>query len=176
MHRSIPILMAAVLVLSAPLAAQCAVTWSGQFGNTPIQAYSALAYDDGSGPALYFGEQGGVRRWRGPGTPFELVGTGSPYAVASLAVWNDGQGPALYATGYFTTAGGVTANGIAKWNGSTWSALGSGLVGNGYALAVYDDGSGSALYLAGISRAPAACRRRSSQNGTATRGRRSRRR
>ena len=33
--------------------------------------------------------------------------------------------------GYFTTAGGVTANYIAKWNGSAWSALGSGMNGRG---------------------------------------------
>jgi hypothetical protein len=33
----------------------------------------------------------------------------------------------VYAGGYFTTAGGVTVNRIAKWDGSNWSALGSGL-------------------------------------------------
>jgi hypothetical protein len=31
--------------------------------------------------------------------------------------------------GDFTTAGGILANGIAKWNGTNWSALGSGLAG-----------------------------------------------
>jgi len=36
------------------------------------------------------------------------------------------SGTDLYAGGSFTTAGGVSANYIAKWNGSTWSALGSG--------------------------------------------------
>ena len=30
------------------------------------------------------------------------------------------------AGGYFTMAGGVSANNIARWNGTTWSALGSG--------------------------------------------------
>lgn len=38
-----------------------------------------------------------------------------------------------------------TVNYIAKWNGSSWSALGSGLNGNVYALAV----SGTNLYVAG---------------------------
>jgi len=33
----------------------------------------------------------------------------------------------LVAGGDFTTAGGLPANRIAKWNGSEWSALGSGL-------------------------------------------------
>jgi hypothetical protein len=40
----------------------------------------------------------------------------------------------LYAGGYFTTAGGITANYIAKWNGSNWSALGSGMDNHVYAL------------------------------------------
>jgi len=50
--------------------------------------------------------------------------------------------------GDFTTAGGSAASFIAKWNGSSWSALGSGM-GGGYpnvsALAV----SGSDLYAGG---------------------------
>ena len=32
----------------------------------------------------------------------------------------------VYVGGVFTTAGGVPVNGIAKWDGSNWSALGSG--------------------------------------------------
>jgi hypothetical protein len=52
----------------------------------------------------------------------------------------DGSGN-LVAGGIFTTAGGVRARRIARWNGSTWSALGSGINGNVYALAV--DGSGN---------------------------------
>ena len=52
----------------------------------------------------------------------------------------------LYAGGWFTTAGGVAVNHIAKWDGSTWSALGSGLDGGVYALAV--DGAGN-LYAGG---------------------------
>ena len=33
----------------------------------------------------------------------------------------------MYAGGNFTTAGGVSANFIAKWDGTNWSALGSGM-------------------------------------------------
>jgi hypothetical protein len=36
------------------------------------------------------------------------------------------SGPALYAGGDFTTAGGGSANYLAKWNGASWSAMGSG--------------------------------------------------
>ena len=38
----------------------------------------------------------------------------------------DGSGN-LYIGGNFTVAGNVVANNIAKWNGSSWSALGSGM-------------------------------------------------
>src|SRR5688572_15469210 len=70
----------------------------------------------------------------------------------AFAVYDDGAGPALYAGGDFSSAGGVAASRIAKWNGSSWSALGSGLGGLGSsvrALAVWDDGSGPALFVAG---------------------------
>ncbi|MGD1044155.1 MAG: SdrD B-like domain-containing protein [Bacteroidota bacterium] len=43
--------------------------------------------------------------------------------VTALAV----IGTDLYAGGWFTTAGGIPAENIAKWDGTNWSALGSGL-------------------------------------------------
>src|SRR2546426_3380503 len=62
--------------------------------------------------------------------------------VLALAV----SGSDLYAGGEFTTAGGSAANYIAKWNGSSWAALGSGIdSGLVSALAV----SGSDLYAGG---------------------------
>jgi LPXTG-site transpeptidase (sortase) family protein len=54
-------------------------------------------------------------------------------SVRALAVDASGN---LYAGGSFTTAGGVAANRIAKWDGGTWSALGSGMNSYVYALAV----------------------------------------
>lgn len=66
--------------------------------------------------------------------------------------------PALYVGGEFTYAGGVTCNGIAKWTGSGWEALGTGGAFWGaapsvHALAVHDpDGNGAqpaALYAGG---------------------------
>lgn len=69
--------------------------------------------------------------------------------VYALAVFDDGSGEALYAGGYFSQAGGTAVNNIAKWNGTGWSALGSGTNNAVYALAVYDDGTGPALYVGG---------------------------
>jgi hypothetical protein len=50
-------------------------------------------------------------------------GAGYPY-VYSLTLDSNGN---LFAGGAFTAAGGVSATRIAKWNGTTWSALGSGI-------------------------------------------------
>ena len=52
----------------------------------------------------------------------------------------------MYAGGDFTTAGGSAANRIAKWNGSSWSSLGSGMNDRVLALAV----SGSDVYAGGL--------------------------
>lgn len=51
---------------------------------------------------------------------FHLSGTDDVvYAVAQL-------GTDIYVGGRFTIVGGITANHIAKWNGSNWSSLGTG--------------------------------------------------
>jgi hypothetical protein len=62
-------------------------------------------------------------------------------AVLALTV----SGTNLYAGGGFTTAGGVPANAIAKWDGRAWSALGPGMNSNVSALAA----SGANLYAGG---------------------------
>ena len=51
-------------------------------------------------------------------------GLGDEWYCTALAVDASGN---LYAGGDFTTAGGVSANHIAKWDGTNWSALGSGM-------------------------------------------------
>jgi hypothetical protein len=63
-----------------------------------------------------------------------LEGTGATFRryVYALAV----SGSDLYAAGRFSRAGGSPANYIAKWNGSSWSALGSGINTGVRALAV----------------------------------------
>jgi hypothetical protein len=62
-------------------------------------------------------------------------------------VWaaaGDGSGN-FYIGGDFTSVCGITVNHIAQWNGSSWSALGSGMNGAVYALAA----SGSTVYAGG---------------------------
>jgi hypothetical protein len=57
------------------------------------------------------------------------------------------DGTNLYAGGNFTTAGGGSANRIAKWNGSAWSALGTGMESNTTVNALAWDGTN--LYAGG---------------------------
>jgi trimeric autotransporter adhesin len=68
----------------------------------------------------------------GPGSGPELTGF-----IQALVVLPNGD---LVAAGCFTSAGGVTVNGVARWNGSTWSALGSGMDNLVLALAVLPNG------------------------------------
>ncbi len=71
------------------------------------------------------------------------LGLGLNDRVSALAI----SGTDLYAGGYFTNAGGVVANYLAKWNGSSWTALGSGMNRYGYVYALRV--SGSDLYVGG---------------------------
>jgi hypothetical protein len=63
-------------------------------------------------------------------------------AVEATAVDSAGN---LYIGGDFTKVGNMTANYIAKWDGKSWSPLGSGMSGSVFALAV----SGTDLYAGG---------------------------
>ena len=106
-----------------------------------------------------FGTVGGpysVDKWNG--TSWSALGseTGSVFSafsdVFSLACDNSGN---LYVGGVFINMGGVNATNIAMWNGSTWSALGSGITGGdtiGYndqgAYQYYNNGGATVIALA----------------------------
>jgi hypothetical protein len=135
---------------------------------------SMAAFDDGSGlgESLYVGggfayaggwRVNGMARW--DGFSWSHVGTGMTLSegwcctgVAALAAFDDGSGPALYAGGFFHQAGNAHVHSLARWNGTTWSAVG-GLLAyveptwadfvNVFDLAVFNDGSGAALYVGG---------------------------
>jgi hypothetical protein len=117
-------------------------------------------FDDGGGPELYAGgyffTAGGVAasqiaKWDGSSWTALGSGIGGGFSeVRALAVFDDGGGPELRVGGTFSTAGGVVVNRIAKWDGSSWAAHGSGMNGSVVALTVLDDGNGlSALYAGG---------------------------
>jgi len=134
----------------------------GGLSGTDSHVRALVVYDDGTGPALYagglFAQAGGaparnVARW--DGTSWSPLGIppadGVDGQVEALTVHDDGSGPALYVGGGFASAGGAPAARIARWDGTSWSALGSGASAGVSALASFDDGTGSgpALYAAG---------------------------
>jgi hypothetical protein len=75
------------------------------------------------------------------------LGSGIARGKVNALAYINGQ---LYAAGSFTNAGGITANHIAKWNGTSWSALGTGLVGTSSAATVIGMAvSGNNVYVTG---------------------------
>lgn len=76
-----------------------------------------------------------------------LAGTNGP--VRTQAVFDDGSGTALYVGGAFSVAGGLPADGLARYDGHKWSLVDGWQGGVVEDLRVFDDGSGPALYVAG---------------------------
>jgi hypothetical protein len=125
--------------------------WSPLGAGLDFGSVKTLAvYDDGTGPGVYAGgwltfkdfpnghEVSRIARW--DGSQWLPLGSGVNGDVQDLVVLDDGtgNGSVLYVGGWFTSAGGQPANRIAKWDGSEWSPLGSGLTGGGiYALATF---------------------------------------
>lgn len=165
--RNLLFVLTGLLLLSAPSLAQpaqgsCAADWIptyGQRNGTDGYLSALVEFDDGTGPALFaagvINVAGGVpvrglAKWDGARWSAVLdTLIGDPLYPNALAVFDDGAGPALYVSGPFVTIDGVAASRIAKWDGSTWSSLGSGLNDVAYAMEVFDDGSGPALYVGG---------------------------
>jgi trimeric autotransporter adhesin len=105
-----------------------------------------------------------VARW--DGTAWHALGTGTGPVIVDDGITRDGSiralavGPNgdLYVGGSFTQIDATPANGVARWDGTAWHALGSGIVDRGvlggdelfpatiYALAAAADGS---LYAGG---------------------------
>jgi hypothetical protein len=114
-------------------------SWSALTNGTTGPVY-ALAVTGTSPLTLYVGgEFGGVfnaafleaknvAQWNvsSSGSSWSALGTptsnGTNRPVYALAV----TGSTLYVGGAFTTAGSTTANNVARWNGSSWSALNLG--------------------------------------------------
>ncbi|MFN0242903.1 MAG: hypothetical protein ACKVWV_08445 [Planctomycetota bacterium] len=126
-------------------------------GGFPVR--SLAVFDHGSGAQLYGaaaigfgGPVGRVARWIG--TSWVTIGeTTISSWINDLFVFGDGtpDGVALYAGGQFTSIDGVPASHLARYDGSSWSAVGAGTDGAVIALCAWNDGSDSAaeLFVAG---------------------------
>jgi hypothetical protein len=134
-------------------------TWSPLGLGVDGNAIAMALYDEGAGDRLFVGgafskanntPMSRIARWDGStwsGVSTGITGSGS--AVRSLLVHDDGAGESLFVAGFFTTAGGVAATNIARWDDSQFHALGPGLNGIVHAMAAHDDGTGLALYVVG---------------------------
>ncbi len=91
----------------------------------------------------------GVAIW--DGDSWSALGAGlGPWPVRALGVWDpDGAGPAseqLFAGGDFTSTGSAAVKYLARWDGTGWSTVGSGVSAGVSGLTTWDpDGVGPAL-------------------------------
>ena len=152
--RSLAIITAASLVVGTVgvLGAHASTTWAPLGSGVNGSVFEITA--DGNG-GVYAGGQfttaggqsaKGIAHWNG--STWSALGSGvasftSPYVSAI-----DVNGSDVYVGGAFDNAGGITnTNGIARWNGSSWSALGTGIDPGGIVFALAH--SGSILYAGG---------------------------
>jgi trimeric autotransporter adhesin len=124
------------------LFAQGLVQWDGnEWGWMDATNVNALAIYENN---LVVGTANGIGRW--DGASWSSLGSGiDGYFDRGSANALVVSGTNLYVGGKFSYAGGTNAANIAKWDGSQWSALGSGVDGVVRAVAVV----GTNLYVAG---------------------------
>lgn len=120
--------------------------WDPQFGVPGVtNNIFAIAVNGGSVYAAGSYSAGGTTNaalylWDGLQWSVPAIFGGAPFLqVSDLAF----IGNTLYAAGTFTNINGVAANGLAKWDGTSWSSI--GFSGAAYALAV----DGNNLYVGG---------------------------
>ena len=110
---------------------------SGVSGGSMAGTYALAVIGSIVYTGFYISEAGGVpvnciAQWNG--AAWSALGSGlgpqvgpqGPVMPCLTALTVNGTD--LYVGGHFLTAGGVTANNIAKWDGTTWTALGSGVI------------------------------------------------
>ena len=139
--------------------------WSSLDAGLEGAVWAMTTWDGPGGDRLYIGGSfptaggvtaGGIAAW--DGVQWHSLGAGitgsfSPY-VASMMAFDDGNGPKLYVGGRFDTMDGLSTPLIARWDGTIWEQVGSGLINDNIlfgieSMAVYDDGNGPALYVGG---------------------------
>lgn len=117
--------------------------WSALGNGLPSGLEGVIVLNSGSGTTIiatglfdiagYDGEHR-IARWdSGNWAPLDsgpVSGTDNP--VSTTLVMEEGGIPVLYIGGTFSTVNGVDATAIARWDGISWSALGSGLAGGGF--------------------------------------------
>lgn len=109
----------------------------GLGGETVTESVNVMGYDG----TAFFSVGGGVNRATSPVSQ-----------VLALKTFDDGNGEALYIGGRFDqSVAGTPLFAVAKWDGTTLSAVGAGfpMPSEVRAFEVFDDGTGAALYAVG---------------------------
>jgi hypothetical protein len=116
-----------------------------------VRVTALAAHDDGGGPALYaggtFASANGVpatnvARWDPALGTWSAVGAGLDNSVYALASHAGPSGPSLW-------AGGLFAQNLSVFDGSTWSVPAGGANGIVRVFAIADEGDGPALFAGG---------------------------
>lgn len=125
--------------------------WNGTAWVSLGTGFDGLCYAAATGKdgCIYFGGAfttanggtvNGVAKYDPVANAWSALGSGMGGAtphVRGMAAAPDGS---IYATGFFTTSGGVTTNGIARWTGAAWQACGDGVQSLGRCCAVDSNG------------------------------------
>jgi len=115
--------------------------WTALGDGLPGFVYDIEMFDAGTGPKLFAGGMfgGGDDRFHlasWAGTEWARTVFDFPHSddtrVRALHVHDDGSGLALFAAGHFDFIGPVETHGVAKWNGTNWSAVGGGVAMNNF--------------------------------------------
>src|SRR5439155_1194507 len=106
----------------------------------------------------YFNTAGGVSahsvaRWNPTNSVWSALGSGVStvngfYSTSVNAIEAHPNGE-IYVGGSFNRAGGMVANGIAKWSNNSWTTMGSGITGGGYASVAALAAAGADVYAGG---------------------------
>ena len=99
--------------------------------NTNTYAGGTFQWTGAGVSPVYLGR---IARWNSTTGLWESVGGGMNGVVYALKAFNG----YLYAGGSFTTAGGVSTGGLARWDGTSWNQVGGFFGGTVYALEVYN--------------------------------------
>ena len=140
-------------------------SWSQVGATLPGGVGVLYGHDFGGHPMLYAGMVGFdatvMNRWDGSTwTPMTGLGNGiSAVQIRSMLTFDEGLGnaPSLIVGGGFSTAEGMAAVNLARWDGVHWSAVGANFgsleaITGVFALATFDDPvvGGTALFAGGV--------------------------
>ena len=131
--------VASWILFAIPVFAQCEIGWRQLIGGVQGEVLATAMWDpDGNGPqaarlvvaggfrdAVGIPDVNGVVLFDPTNNEWTPLSGGTNGVIWALAQLPDGD---LVAGGRFSSAGGVAANNVARWDGTSWSSLDAGVV------------------------------------------------